>query len=248
MVVLLILFLIGSGFYLYSRFITPKPIKPVNENNSECAGWYAASKYGAKNNLKNLSEIEDIAEKKGYSLFDDGVVNFYFPEKWKVETDKYDKINTKHYKIYYLEYIYLDILIDNVENFKTAYKMCINRCFDDGDATAFFSYKARFCSENYSEENLEKLLAGTYINYLSTGSMPPGGVGAFIFSKVDNNTVISASYSSEDRFSYPKAKELYAKKSWNWNDSSDEEKKIIYDEWVYYEQEFYKIIKSFKIR
>ena len=214
--------------------------------NPECAGWYAANEYRGKNHLKNLSEIENIVEKNGYSLFNDGEVNFYFPKNWEVKIDEYDD-NKKWYKIYYLDYSYFSMATDDIENFKNDYKMCINRCFSDADPASPFSWKAMSCSENYTEENLEKFLLGNYINYLSTGSLPPGGEGLFIYSKAYKDIIISASYSSGDFQDYPKAKEIRNNFSKSQKDASEDEKKIISDEIDYYEQEFYKIIKSFEI-
>ena len=213
--------------------------------NPECAGWYAANKYRGKNHLKNLSEIENITGKNGYSLFNDGEVNFYFPESWEVKIDKYDDSNN-WYRIYYLKHSFFSMTADNIENFKNDYKMCIDRCFNDTGPASSFSWKAKSCSENYTEENLGKFLSGNYINYLSTGSLPPGGAGSFIYSKAYKDIIISASYSSEDFQYYPKAKEIRSNFSKSWEDLSEEEKKIISDEADYYEQEFYKIIKSFK--
>ena len=214
--------------------------------NPECAGWYAVNEYYGKNHLKNLSEIENIIGKNGYSLFNDKKVNFYFPKTWEVKTDEYND-GKKWYRIYYLKHSFFSVTTDNIENFKNDYKMCINRCFNDANPAALFSWKARSCSENYTEENLGKFLSGNYINYLSTGSLPPGGAGSFIYSKAYKDIIISASYSSEDFQYYPKAKEIRSNFSKSWEDLSEEEKKTISDEADYYEQEFYKIIKSFEI-
>ncbi len=214
--------------------------------NPECAGWYAANEYRGENHLKNLSEIENIVEKNGYLLFNDGEVNFYFPENWEVKTDEYND-GKKWYRIYYLKYSFFSVTTDDIENFKNSYRICINRCFDDANPAALFSWEAMRCSENYTEENLKKVISGNYINYLSTGSLPPGGAGSFIYSKAYKDIIISASYSSENFQDYPKAKEIRGNFSKSWEDLSEEEKKVISDEADYYEQEFYKIIKSFKI-
>lgn len=213
--------------------------------NPDCAGWYATNEYRAKNDIINLTDIENITEKTGYTYFNDKNINFYFPEKWEVKIDEYDN-NEKIYRIYYLEHTYFSISTDNIENFINDYNTCISRCFTDADPTSPFSWKAFHCSEDYSKDNLNKLLSGNYINFISTGSLPPGGAGSFSFERIFDDNYITASYSSEDFYFYPKAQELYSQEK-RWSTFSEEEKRIISDEQNYYKQEFYKIIKSVKL-
>ena len=210
-----------------------------------CAGWYATEDYRGKNKLTESSDIENILNNKDYLLFDDGNISFYCPADWGVESDEYNGI--KQYKIKYLEYSNLNLNTVSVDSFKNDYQMCLSRCFDDADADSPYSWKAKYCSEDYTEENLEKLLSEGYINYISTGALPPGGAGFFTYSKVLNDVVVSASYSSENFLDYPKAKNIREGKSLN--ELSEEEKnKIITDEIEYYNQEFYKIVKSLTLK
>ena len=78
------------------------------------------------------------------------------------------------------------------------------------------------------------ILSGEYVDFLSTGSLPPGGAGLFFFKRVfGDDKIITANYSSEDSQFYPSA---YKK---------DE---IRIAEMNYYRQEFYKLMKSIKLK
>jgi len=87
-------------------------------------------------------------------------------------------------------------------------------------------------------------LSGDFIDFLSTGSLPPGGVGEYLLKRNFNDKFISASYSSENFQYYPKTKSIYSSS----NPVTEEEQKIMLAEQSYYQEEFYKIVKSVKLK
>src|SRR3989339_416513 len=209
--------------------------------NPDCVGWYAFNKYGVKSELIKLLDIEDISNNKEYNFYDDGDISFYYPGKWNVAYDE----PTKLYEITYVKNLKFRFSIASKNDFIKVYEECLGRCFDDADPTAPLSWKAYGCSEDYSEDSLNKIFSGNYMDYIHTGPRPPGGTGGIRFNLFFGEQYITAGFSNEDYQYYPKARELYNKG--RWSTFTEEEKKIINDEREYYEQEFYKIIKSIKL-
>lgn len=206
-----------------------------------CAGWYAENEYRAEVDLKNISEIESSAGKEGYSLFDDGYLYFYYPDDWEVLYNGY------MYIIKLLKDVAsapkIIISIEDINNFKKDYNMCMDRCFDDASSTAPFSWKSKYCSESDSSENLEKILSEKFVEYRKTGGLPPGGACATSFIKSFGDKIIKLGHSCEEYLEYPKYKEIYK----GWDELTSEDKENIKEENVYYNKEFLKILKSFKL-
>lgn len=211
---------------------------------SDCSGWYSSGRYQAQNNLRMMSEIENIVDEKSYQDFEDNSINFYLPKNWEVKVENDE--NGKMYRIKYCENSYFSISLKKSNNFIDDYSMCISRCFNDAKTSDLFSWKSLYCSEDYSEKALNMMKSGNYINYLSTGSLPPGGAGLFIYTKIVDGYTVSLSHSSEDNYFYPKAKEIMKNKTWK--NLNEDEMKIVINEREYYREEFYKILKTVSIK
>ena len=217
---------------IMSEHDQPEHEKDLSEDyeiKSDCSGWYAINKYRAGNTLTKLTEIEDISNNENYTTYNDEQITFYYPNDWSVE---YDKIQNQ-YKINYTEHVYFFITIGATSNYITDYNECLGRCFEEDEPTSPYSWKAFNCSESFSPDNLDKVLSGDYISYLSTGSLPPGGAGSFSFERIFDDKTVTGLYSSEDFQFYPSAHE-------------DDETRIA--EMNNYKQEFYKLMKSIKLK
>lgn len=216
-----------------------------NKINPECSGWYVTDGYRGKSSLKSLGKITTTKGARGYILYRDELISFYYPSNWTVNKTE-DSDNNYSYNIYYLENTYATLKFSNIDSYKENYNTCLSKCFKNaGTDEARFYWESTYCSNDYSIENLEKFLSGNFAEFFSTGPLPPGGSGQLYYKKAYKNLLVSFFYTTEDFQFYPKAYKIRGER--DYNELTNDELKIIQDEKDYYSNEFEKILKSVEI-
>ena len=199
----------------------------------------AEGRHQPYNKLAKLADIEDILDNADYEVYTDHRITFNYPKNWKIEYNS----DLKLYIIKFGESSIGRAMVNLgiTEDYVTSYMECLeNR--SEKENSLRYSKEDYYCSENYSLDNLDKVLSGKYIDYFSTGGMPPGGVGRVSIRRFFDESFIELSFFTDTLQFYPKAREIYENKGFD--AITDEQRKTISEEQEHYHNIYYKIIRS----
>ncbi|MBN1779356.1 MAG: hypothetical protein JW816_04015 [Candidatus Buchananbacteria bacterium] len=164
-----------------------------------CQYWRKNKPYQGKAELIDLDKI--VGFKDHYKTFQKYDFSFKYPDDWDFFVpyqDGGDRSAIVAFRKSFGQPLVLEVYNGDPDRFFDTYQQCIEGCFKACPKSADdFCLTYYYCSEDYSDENLTQLLTNSYINYFSSGSMPPGGGSKYILTRIFDDKTMTVEFYTE---------------------------------------------------